>query len=61
IGWSAEQWLTRFDVPSDELMAYKAKLLDEPRLEVRPSGTPPSSGSLFRALAMRRLIRTIPT
>ncbi len=32
IGWSAEQWLQRFDVPEDELMAYKARLLDEPKL-----------------------------
>ncbi|WP_337878215.1 type VI immunity family protein, partial [Caldimonas sp.] len=29
IGWGAEQWLKRFDVPEDELMAYKARLLDE--------------------------------
>lgn len=32
IGWGAEQWLQRFDVPEDELMAYKARLLDEPKL-----------------------------
>lgn len=32
IGWGAEQWLKRFDVPDDELLAYKAQLLDEPRL-----------------------------
>lgn len=32
IGLAAEQWLTRFDVPPDELMAHKAKLLDEPKL-----------------------------
>ncbi|MCK9736603.1 type VI immunity family protein [Pseudomonas syringae] len=31
-GWSAEQWLKRFDIEEDELMAYKARLLDEPRL-----------------------------
>lgn len=32
IGWSAEQWLKRFDVTDDEVMALKAKLLDEPKL-----------------------------
>ncbi|WP_454689797.1 type VI immunity family protein [Achromobacter aloeverae] len=32
IGRGAEQWLKRFDVPEDELMAYKARLLDEPKL-----------------------------
>lgn len=31
-GWGAEQWLKRFDIEDDELMAYKAKLLDEPKL-----------------------------
>ncbi|AVB18833.1 MULTISPECIES: type VI immunity family protein [Pseudomonas syringae group] len=31
-GWAAEQWLKRFDIEEDELMAYKARLLDEPRL-----------------------------
>lgn len=30
--WSAEQWLKRFDVEADELMEYKARLLDEPKL-----------------------------
>lgn len=34
IGLGAEQWLTRFDVPPDELMAYKAKLLEEPKLNM---------------------------
>jgi hypothetical protein len=32
IGWGAEQWLKRFDIEDDELMAYKAKLLGEPKL-----------------------------
>lgn len=32
IGWGAEQWLKRFDIEDDELLAYKAKLLDEPKL-----------------------------
>ncbi|EPM76814.1 type VI immunity family protein [Pseudomonas syringae] len=32
IGWAAEQWLKRFDIEEDELMAYKARLLDGPRL-----------------------------
>lgn len=31
-GWAAEQWLSRFDVPEEELMAYKVKLLKEPKL-----------------------------
>jgi len=34
IGVTAEQWLKRFDTPPDQLMAYKAKLLDEPKLDV---------------------------
>lgn len=32
IGWSAAQWLQRFDINDDELLAYKAKLLNEPAL-----------------------------
>ncbi|KQV41127.1 type VI immunity family protein [Massilia sp. Root335] len=35
IGEAAAQWLTRLDVPPDQLMAYKAKLLDEPKLDSR--------------------------
>lgn len=31
IGWGAEQWLKRFDIEDDQLLAYKAKLLDEPK------------------------------
>jgi hypothetical protein len=31
-GWLAEQWLKRLDVPEDELLEYKAKLLKEPKL-----------------------------
>jgi Protein of unknown function (DUF3396) len=31
-GVAAEDWLKRFDVPEDQLMAYKAKLLTEPQL-----------------------------
>jgi hypothetical protein len=31
-GWAAEQWLKRFDIDESELMAYKAQLLDEPKL-----------------------------
>lgn len=31
-GWAAEQWLQRFDVPEEELLSYKAKLLKEPKL-----------------------------
>ena len=32
IGWGAEQWLKRLDIEDHELMAYKSKLLDEPKL-----------------------------
>lgn len=31
-GQAASRWLARFDVPPEELLAYKAKLLDEPKL-----------------------------
>ncbi|MET3134596.1 hypothetical protein AAKU55_004896 [Oxalobacteraceae bacterium GrIS 1.11] len=31
-GWTAEQWLVRFDVQEGELLSYKAKLLKEPKL-----------------------------
>ena len=31
-GLAATQWLKRFEVPADELMSYKAKLLAEPKL-----------------------------
>jgi hypothetical protein len=31
-GWAAEQWLKRFDIDAAELMTYKTKLLDEPKL-----------------------------
>ena len=32
IGWAADQWLKRFDIDESELMSYKTKLLDEPKL-----------------------------
>lgn len=32
LGWAAEEWLGRFDVPEAELLDYKARLPDEPRL-----------------------------
>ncbi|ONN68258.1 type VI immunity family protein [Herbaspirillum sp. VT-16-41] len=32
IGWSADQWLKRFDIDASELMSYQKKLLDEPKL-----------------------------
>ncbi|CDG81628.1 gp49 [Janthinobacterium agaricidamnosum NBRC 102515 = DSM 9628] len=32
IGWAAEQWLKRFDISEDDLLSYKTKLLDEPKL-----------------------------
>lgn len=31
-GLAAKEWFTRFDVPDEELMRYKTKLLDEPKL-----------------------------
>ena len=31
-GAAAARWMERFDVPPEELLAYKAKLLDEPKL-----------------------------
>ena len=31
-GWAAEQWLKRFDIDDAELMSYKTRLLDEPKL-----------------------------
>lgn len=31
-GWSADQWLKRFDIEDDDLLAYKNKLLGEPKL-----------------------------
>jgi hypothetical protein len=31
-GLAASEWLTRFDVPEEELIHYKAKLLKEPKL-----------------------------
>ncbi len=31
-GLATKEWLTRFDVPEEELMHYKAKLLNEPKL-----------------------------
>ena len=36
IGWSAEQWLTRFDVPEEDVTVYKSRLLNEPKL-TRPA------------------------
>lgn len=42
IGAAAEAWLTRFDVPSNELMTYKARLLDEPNLDQRPGRANPA-------------------
>lgn len=34
IGTAATQWLMRFDIPPDQLTVYKAKLLNEPKLDV---------------------------
>ena len=31
-GLAAKEWLTRFDVPDEDLIHYKAKLLGEPKL-----------------------------
>ena len=35
VGWEADQWLKRFDVNEAELLDYKTKLLDEPKLTVK--------------------------
>ena len=35
IGKAAERWLTRFDVPRDQLLAVKAQLLSEPKLSAK--------------------------
>jgi hypothetical protein len=35
IGLAAEQWLTRFDVPAEEILIYKERLLAEPTLVPR--------------------------
>ena len=40
-GAAAERWLARFDVPDSELLAYKAKLLTEPKLT--PESTLPGA------------------
>ncbi|MFP5393448.1 MAG: type VI immunity family protein, partial [Gammaproteobacteria bacterium] len=32
VGWAAEQWIRRFDVPDDQVMSFKSKLLHEPKL-----------------------------
>lgn len=32
VGWTANQWLSRFDVPESDLIEYRAKLLKEPKL-----------------------------
>ncbi|WP_171941292.1 type VI immunity family protein [Herbaspirillum rubrisubalbicans] len=32
IGWAADQWLKRFDIDEEQLLQYKARLLDEPKL-----------------------------
>lgn len=31
-GWSADQWLKRFDIEATNLQAYKTKLLNAPKL-----------------------------
>lgn len=38
IGWAAEQWLRRFDVAPEQLLNYKAQLLDEPKLAAKSKG-----------------------
>lgn len=37
IGVAADEWMKRFDVEDNELMAYKAKLLDEPKFTELPT------------------------
>lgn len=39
IGKSAARWLTRFDIPAEQLLAFKAQLLSEPKLAVMRSKT----------------------
>jgi hypothetical protein len=34
VGWAADQWLKRFDIEYGELLNYKTKLLDEPKLTI---------------------------
>lgn len=46
IGHAAEEWLQRFDVPADEILAYKEKLLAEPKLTMRPRRTPSNPNSI---------------
>jgi hypothetical protein len=43
MGLAAEQWLARLDAPPDQLMAYKAQLLKEPKIpaQQRPPEPPP--------------------
>ncbi|MFC0136185.1 hypothetical protein [Massilia eurypsychrophila] len=38
---AADEWLKRLDIPVDELLAYKARLLAEPKLSAPP---PPARG-----------------
>ena len=40
IGWSADEWLKRLDVPPEQLLAYKAQLLKEPKLPPSPAAEP---------------------
>jgi hypothetical protein len=42
IGAAAERWLTRFDVPPELLLDYKARLLQEPRLPAQPGPDEPT-------------------
>lgn len=42
IGATAERWLTRFDVPPELLLDYKARLLQEPRLPAQPAPDEPT-------------------
>jgi hypothetical protein len=46
IGRAAEEWLKRFDVSVDEILAYKERLLAEPKLAVRPPRTHLEPGSI---------------
>jgi hypothetical protein len=46
IGRAAEAWLKRFDVPLDEILAYKERQLAEPKLAVQPPRTHLGPGSI---------------
>lgn len=48
IAWLADEWLKRFDVPSEQLMTYKARLLAEPKISLTEVESSPSGWRLLR-------------